>query len=145
MNDSVIKVAHQISAIDRMMIDGIENYQFQLVEFTHAVHLKLAYCYLAQKGLSRSIETMQNTLKGFLHANGVDRNKFHVTLTHAWLRVVWHFMQDSPVMSSADEFVKHNPALLHKDLLSSHYSHELLFSDRARKQFVEPDLNVLPL
>lgn len=137
-------VIHQISAVDQMMVKSLENYHFQLAEFNHAVHLKLAYCYLVQTGIRQSLVSMENTLKGFLHANGVDKNKFHVTLTGAWLKAVWYFMQNSPEINSADEFIKLHPALLNKDLLLSHYSHELLYSDQARKKFVQPDLNPFP-
>ena len=144
MNKTLELIAHQINATDQMMVASIEDYRFNLVEFNHAVHIKLAYCYLVKNGPKTSILNMQNTLKGFLHANGVDRNKFHVTLTHAWLKAVWHFMQNCPAMKSSDEFIQNNPALLNKDLLLSHYSHELLFSDKARKKYVDPDLNRLP-
>ncbi len=135
---------HQISATDRMMVESIENYQFQLVQFSHAIHVKLAYCYLALHGPQIGLKKMQETLIKFLDFNGVDRNKFHVTLTHAWLNAVWYFMQKSPVIQCAKDFVEANPALLNKDLLAHHYIHELLFSKRARIKFVQPDLNPFP-
>ncbi len=137
-------IRHQVSRADQMMVESIEHNRFQLAEFDHAIHVRLAYCYLVEVGLIPSQQKMEQTLRQFLKFNGVDSNKFHVTLTIAWLKAVWHFMQQSPVMSSSAEFLQAHPVLLNKDILLSHYSHQLLFSDRARKHFVEPDLNPLP-
>jgi hypothetical protein len=43
-----------------------------------------------------------------------------------------------------EDFLTANPQLLKRDLLSAHYSRELLFSPEARASFVEPDLLPLP-
>jgi len=138
------KTAHRISPIDKLLMASIENGTMQLAEFNHSTHLKLVYCYLAELGLAKSFKKMSQTLKFFLSAKGVDGNKFHKTLTHAWIQTVWHHMQHNDNTNSADEFLNNNQFLLNKDLMLSHYSHELLFSDKARKQFIPPDLNPLP-
>ncbi len=138
------KIACNLSRNDELFVAAIENNNFHLAEFNHAAHVKLAYCYLAQAGLENSIKKMSQTLKSYLLANGVDGNKFHVTITHAWIRAVWYFMKKSEQTHSADEFIKTYPALLNKDILLSHYSHNLLFSDRARSQFVYPDISPIP-
>ncbi len=131
--------------MDELMVAAIENHVMQLPEFTHQSHVKLAYCYLSSYGFESGGKRMQNTLRNFLKAHGVSSDKFHMTLTHGWLIAIWHFMQNSPIANSADEFLAHNPVLLNKDILLSHYSHDLLFSERARKQFIEPDLNPLSI
>jgi len=134
-------VNHQINAVDQMMVNSIENHLFQIEAFSHSIHLKLGYCYVVQNGVKQATVIMKNTLTSFLHANGVARNKFHVTITVAWLKVIGLCLQNGPVMSSAEAFLHHNPCLLSKDLLLSYYSPDLLFSDKARKRFVDPDLN----
>lgn len=141
MIESTSQSIHQTTRIDVMLVESIESHRFQLAEFSHAVHLKLAYFYLVTQTKEQAYLSMERTLRAFLEANGVDKNKFHLTLTHAWLELVWQCLQSSHPMPSADAFVQQNPGLLNKDLLSFYYSHDLLFSDRARKQFVEPDLN----
>ena len=138
------KSHHFISHRDQFLIDAIENHVLQLTDFNHETHVKLAYCYLTQLGLKNSVMKMSNSLKGFLKAKGVASNKFHATLTEAWLKAVWHFMQQSNSMQSADEFIQANPVLLNKNILLSHYSQGVLFSEQARIRFVEPDLNPLP-
>ncbi len=137
-------IEHHYSSIDQFMVDAIENHTLQLAEFSHATHIKLAYCYLTKFGLEASKELMEKTLKNFLSHNSIDPNKYHKTLTQAWLIAVWHFMQKTDEMHAADEFLEYNPVLLNKDILLSHYSYERLYSEQARKQFIEPDLNELP-
>jgi len=136
---------HRIDHADQLLVDAIENHVMQLSEFTHQNHVKLAYCYLVQFGLSASSKIITRSLKSFLKAKGVDANKFHVTLTEAWLKAVWYFMQLSPACQSSESFLENSPMLLNKDLLLSHYSHELLFSECARKHYVEPDLSAFPI
>ena len=136
--------SNHLAASDVLLLEAIENRQLQLAEFSHEVHIKLAYVYLAQAGLKGACQRMPKTLGGFLQHHGVDPNKFHATLTEGWLRAIWHFMQQSPGTESADDFLRQNPVLLNQEILLSHYSHERLFSDRARKRYVEPDLNPFP-
>ena len=123
---------------------AIEQHQLQLAEFNHQAHLSMAYVYLTRGGFDQAFNNMSETLQKFLKANGVDSGKFHLTLTWAWLKAVWHFMRQSDPMASAREFLEANPVLLNKDILLSHYSHERLFSDRARRRLVYPDLNPFP-
>ena len=141
MIESTTQSIHQTTPIDVMLVESIESHRFQMAEFSHAVHLKLAYFYLATLTKKQAFLSMERTLRVFLEANGVDKNKFHLTLTHAWLELVWQCMQSCHPMPSADAFVQQNPGLLNKDLLSFYYSQDLLFSQKARKRFVQPDLN----
>jgi hypothetical protein len=53
-------------------------------------------------------------------------------------------MQRSPAARSADAFIEANPALLDTRIMLTHYSRERLFSDAARREFVEPDLAPIP-
>ncbi|WP_223789129.1 hypothetical protein [Marinicella meishanensis] len=135
---------HCLVAQDLMLLAAVENRQLQLAEFNHAVHIKVAYGYLVQVGLAGACQQMPATLRGFLQHHGVDPKKFHATMTEGWLRAIWHFMQHGPASESADEFLQQNPVLLNREILLSHYSHERLFSDRARQRYVEPDLNPFP-
>ena len=49
-----------------------------------------------------------------------------------------------PEASSADDFMARNPLLLDSKIMLTHYSADLLFSDQARAEFVEPDLDPIP-
>ena len=45
---------------------------------------------------------------------------------------------------SANAFIDNNPKMLNKEIMMTHYSAELLFSDEARGHFVAPDLDPIP-
>ena len=144
MHNTISHTKHRISPQDELLVAAIEQHQLQLAEFNHQAHLSMAYVYLARGGFDQAFNIMSDTLQKYLKANGVDAGKFHLTLTWAWLKAVWHFMCQSEPMSSASAFLAANPVLLNKDILLSHYSHERLFSDRARRRLVHPDLNPFP-
>jgi hypothetical protein len=144
MYNTISHTNHQVSSQDEWLVAAIEQHQLQLAEFNHQAHLSMAYVYLARGGFDRAFTQMSETLKKYLKAKGVDAGKFHLTLTWAWLKAVWHFMRQSAPMSSAKAFLEANPVLLNKDILLSHYSHDRLFSDRARRRLVHPDLNPFP-
>ena len=58
-------------------------------------------------------------------------------------RVLDRLAVDSAPLAFA-AFLEAHPELLRRDLLSAHYSEGLLFSERARDSFLEPDLAPLP-
>jgi len=135
---------HQLSAIDEITLQSIENKYLQLAEFNHAMHLRLAYCYLIKWGVKNAGKQMKKTLISFLSFHGVDSSKYHETITQGWLKAVWHFMQQSHPLPSSEAFLKENPVLMNKEILLSHYSEERLFSEQARVQYLAPDLNPFP-
>ena len=113
-------------------------------EFDHPAHLRLAYIHLATHGPDEAVTTFREALLGFLRRHQVDPGKFHETLTQAWLQAVWYFMQRFGDTTSADDFLQKSTVLHDSKVMLTHYSRELLFSDEARRQFVEPDLDPIP-
>jgi hypothetical protein len=53
-------------------------------------------------------------------------------------------MEHDSGADSANTFIENNPTMLDKNIMMTHYSGELLFSDKAREQFVSPDLAPIP-
>ena len=45
---------------------------------------------------------------------------------------------------SAESFIDQNPEMLDSNIMMTHYSAEVLFSNEARARFVEPDLEPIP-
>ena len=113
-------------------------------DFTHRAHLRLAYIYLAGNGAKTAYEQTCRSLQKFLNHHGIDSSKFHQTMTYAWILAVRHFMEKTEHSRSADDFVNQNPLMLDTAIMMTHYSREVLFSDKARSQFVEPDLDPIP-
>lgn len=135
---------HELSDADREFRRAFEAGAFAPADFSHRQHVRLAYVYLVDSDVDLALERMRAALVCFLSHHGIPATKYHETLTRAWILAVHHFMHRTPEASSADDFIDRNPALLDSRIMLTHYSAGLLFSDGARAQFVEPDLDPIP-
>ncbi len=113
-------------------------------EFDHTAHLRLAYVHLATHGPEAAVTTFRDALLTYLRHHQIDAGKFHETLTQAWLRAVWHFMQRAGDTMSSDDFLRASIVLQDPQVMLTHYSREVLFSETARRAFVAPDLEPIP-
>lgn len=105
----------------------------------------MAYVYLCRHDPDGATEAMKRALLSFLDHLGVGAAKYHETITKAWVMAVRHFMERTtdPCAGYA-EFIDRNPVLLDSKIMLTHYSAEVLFSDEARAEFVDPDVSPIP-
>ena len=123
----------------------VELCEFPVPDFDHKAHIRLAYVYLAENGTEQAVNLMRDTLTDLLKHAGIDPSqKYHQTLTEAWILAVNHFMKKTGSAQSANEFIEQNPVMLDSKIMLTHYSAELLFSEEARKAFFEPNLDPIP-
>ena len=134
---------HDLSEQDLAFRAAFETFVIEPAGFDHRAHVRLAYAYLAGSEVEQAFLDMRGSLLAFLTHNNVPASKFHETLTRAWILAVHHFMDRSST-SSFDDFIVRNPVLLDSKIMLTHYSAGLLFSENARGQFVEPDLEAIP-
>jgi hypothetical protein len=112
-----------------------------LEDFSHRDHLRVAFAYARRGGLEAALDGARR-IRGFAEALGAP-GQYHETMTVGWARLVGsRTVASEPLPFPA--FLAAHPELLRHDLLSVHYSHDLLASERARAAFVEPDLTPLP-
>ncbi len=71
-------------------------------------------------------------------------DKYHETLTVAWLRLVGSAMARVPLDASFEDLTIAAPELLDKRTIEKFYSSAVLESEEARTSWVEPDLQPLP-
>jgi hypothetical protein len=136
---------YSISKDDLTFKDQVESCQFPVADFDHRAHIRLAYIYLSGNSTGRSVQLMRDALLQLLKHAGIDPSqKYHETLTEAWILAVHHFMKSTNSAESADEFIDKNKEMLDSKIMMTHYSADVLFSDAARKAFVEPDLDPIP-
>ncbi|MEM1433850.1 MAG: hypothetical protein AAGG11_07350 [Pseudomonadota bacterium] len=133
-----------LSSADRTFVADIEACEFPIADFDHQAHLRLAYIYLTSGNPIAATRQMEASLRTLLSFNGVDAGKFHVTLTRAWIFAVYHFMQRVPDCASSADFVASAPQLLNTQIMETHFSPELLFSETARNTTVYPDRDPIP-
>lgn len=133
-----------VNAADALFRERFEACDLDAGDFHHREHLRLAYVYLAVFEPDVARQKMEESLRRFLAHLGAPSSKFHQTLTEAWLHAVRHFMERiGPTLSFADFAAKAAP-LLDKDIMLTHYTLDLLWSEKARAAFVEPNLQPIP-
>ena len=121
---------------DDELVQGFES--ASLPSFPHADHVRLTIIYLNRHGRARTEQKLFEGLRRFATAKGVP-NKFHVTMTVAWLDLVDDARRQHPEARDASELLKLCPELLNRDALSQFYSSDRLASDEARLGWVPPD------
>ena len=116
-------------------------------DWKHAEHLVVALCYLRVDSLEAATAKMRAGIFNLLAAFGVDLEKempYHETITVFWMRTAYAYM----LMNEDRSFVEKANGLCElydKDHPLKFYSRELLFSDRARAEYVEPDIRAFNL
>ncbi|HJU54476.1 MAG TPA: hypothetical protein VJ715_07895, partial [Pyrinomonadaceae bacterium] len=106
-------------------------------------HLVVALCYLrgSHLAVAQAATRMRAGLYRYLDHNGVDRRKYNETITLFWLKRVHGFLDRAdttrPTADLANEMLE---LCGNATLVNDYYSKERLFSEEARKVWVEPDL-----
>ena len=135
---------HQTSIDDGNLCRQLEALNWPPSEFNHRLHVRLAYIYLSQKTQEDAFLAMRDWTFRYLAHHDLDPGKYNETLTRAWMLAVRHFMARTPKSQSSDDFVEKNPRILDSAIMMTHYSRDLLWSDEARRVFIEPDLDPIP-
>jgi hypothetical protein len=109
-----------------------------LSEFPHASHVRLTLIYLGRHGEAEARRRLADGLLLFATAKG-HPEKYHVTLTRAWLELIESALRRHPHTSDPRTLVAACPELLDRDAIKCFYSPECLASDDARAGWVPPD------
>jgi len=126
----------------RSVVRGFESCETDKADFKHQDHLAVAVCYLQDLSVAEATEKLRASLFRFVDHHGVDRKKYNETITVFWLEIVAEKLRSLPPESSLP--TKCNvvvEALSDACLMLEYYSADLLFSDKAKEEFVRPDLN----
>jgi hypothetical protein len=134
---------HAASQSDRDFRAAFESCAVAPAQFNHQAHLRLAYVYLVENDLASAQRKMRDALLSFLAAHGIPSEKFHETLTRAWVLAVRHFMSRCSSLCFSEFAAKSQP-LFDSKVMLTHYSAGVLLSPRARTCYVEPDLEAIP-
>lgn len=135
---------HKWSVEDQRYLNMFESYEIDAATFHHREHLRIAYVLVATYGLEAAFVRLKASLLGLLNHLGVGTEKYHETVTYAWLLAVHHFMHMTADSKSFDDFIHRNSLLLDASIMGSHYSQSLLQSPEAKAKFLEPDLDPIP-
>ncbi|HET8736432.1 MAG TPA: hypothetical protein VFM69_07525 [Pricia sp.] len=108
--------------------------------FNHEAHMRLVWIHINKYGLDNAIKNICSQLSNFVTRLGA-RDKYNKTLTIAAIKAVYHFMLKSKV-HNFKSFITEFPRLKthFKEIMDCHYSNNIYTSEKAKKEFVEPDL-----
>ncbi|NNF51198.1 MAG: hypothetical protein HKN59_02050 [Gammaproteobacteria bacterium] len=128
---------------EEKFLDSFENCLLPPGEWTHAAHIQMAWLCLQADVFDAALTRIR---AGILRYNAKVLNKlgeYHETVTVAFATLIASRIEPGETWEqfrgrNADLFARKPPAL------ANYYSAEMLMSERARSQFVEPDLQPLP-
>jgi hypothetical protein len=122
------------SLSDDEFLAAVHDTRLRTSEFRHADHLRLAWLWLHRASQKEAEDQVCLAIKQFAAHHNVP-HLYHETVTLAWVRLL--ATHHEPTFS---EFLEGNEARLNKELLLRFWSPELLASDRAKREWVPPDL-----
>ncbi len=112
-------------------------------EFTHEAHLTVALWYLSRLSMMDATERMRDGLFRFL--NHYNERGYNETITVFWLKLVQSFLAGKTNSSRSITEMANELAATYNNsrLIFDYYSKELLASEEAKDNWVEPDLRPL--
>jgi hypothetical protein len=112
-------------------------------QFRHPQHINLAFYAVRRYGMPDAVGAICGWIRQIAAYERAPQ-KYHHTVSRAWVELVAHHVAADPDCREFDVFADHNPALLDKRLLSRHYRSSTLAAGPARQGWVEPDLLPFP-
>jgi hypothetical protein len=125
------------------VIGGFESATVSPSEFSHASHMTVAAAYLLELPFQEALSRMRDGLRRLLKLNGLEG--YNETITVFWFLYVMNFIAEAG--HGLDQLELTNRLLAScsgSALIKSFFSAELLSSEVARAEWVEPDLKPIP-
>jgi hypothetical protein len=126
---------------DQSFIDAFESGRLPNAAFHHRDHVRLSWLYLRRGGPASGSRAVLDGIRHFAVVHGA-ADRFHVTLTLFWVKLVQHLIDTYPGAPTFDDLVTHFPRVLDKSLVYKHYSPEHLGA--GRQNWLQPDLRPMP-
>lgn len=115
-----------------------------LSEWTHKAHLAVAVWHLYHFNNEKSLILLRARIITYNEATGgqnTENGGYHETITQFWIKIIQNFIDENSnlnLLELVNTFLESEDS--QRDSLLRDYSKELLFSERARAFWVEPDL-----
>ena len=125
------------------IVRAFENGTIKRENWRHAEHLTVAVYYAFHHDFEQALLKMRGGIFNLLRGFEIDLSKempYHETLTVFWMRTIFDLLKGNKDDSSIETANKILEMCSDKDLPLKFYSRETLFSDKARKNYLEPDL-----
>jgi hypothetical protein len=123
----------------REVVTRFEHSEYALEEFSHSRHVTVACWYLCTMKPEEALDLMRSGLQHLIAHHG--RQGYHETITRFWMELLLEYLHGLP--EAMDRIEKINRAVeahREKDVVFRYYSRELVTSNTARREWVEPDV-----
>jgi hypothetical protein len=121
-----------------------EDHRLPKSSWTHAAHVSVAACYLFGSDPGAVLPRMRAAIRGYNESAGTANTPtsgYHETITVFWLRMVDEFLRQSHPASRLEAARLAVTAFAEQRALhSGYYSFNVATDTRARREWVEPDL-----
>jgi hypothetical protein len=131
-----------VTAADEQFLAAFEAGKIANQDFHHRDHLRLAWIQIRRLGPDLAADTVARAIRRFASHHG-HADRYHETMTRFWVRVVGMGITRHPTLSF-DDLLGAELHLLDKNLPFRHWSRERMASDEARRQWIEPDVRLMP-
>ena len=125
------------------IVQGFETCTTSATDFPHRSHLVLATWYLNGSTVAVALDKMRASILAFLKHYGIN-GKYNETISLFWIIVVKNFLdtlqQDVTLLERTNAVIE---ALGDSSLMFEYYSRDLLWSEKAMNEWVDPDLKPL--
>jgi hypothetical protein len=126
------------------LVSAFELCSFHPSEFRHYQHLTVGLWYVWHLSFADATEKVTTGIRRLARTYG--KTGYHETITLFWLRIVANFVAErrrtsSLVMTANALIGNYND----KNFIRKFYSEELLDSAKAKAEWVEPDVQPLPV
>ncbi|MEP0262888.1 hypothetical protein [Dokdonia sp.] len=131
---------HHTQLTDTDFAEQFKNGSLNPEIFNHEAHLRLAWIYISTFGLKQAEHQIQDQLQKFVEIIGA-KDKYHKTLTIVAIKIVNHFFQKSKSDNFTDFIDEYSQLKTDfKELINTHYSFDIFGSEKAKTEFLKPDL-----
>lgn len=111
--------------------------------FGHRQHIHLTFLAVHRYGMPAAIGKVSGWIRQIAAHHGAPQ-KYHDTVTRAWVELVAHHVETDPQCTEFTAFAQRHSRLLDKQLLTVHYRPSTLTTKGAREDWIEPDLAPFP-
>ncbi len=130
---------------DEEFLQKFEDCSLSRECWTHTAHIRMAW--LQMERAASFYEALERIRVGIVSFNAsVNNAGYHETITVAFARLIYLRRQSDVEARNWQDFLIRHSDLVSRDnpILRTYYSAEVLHSNYARANFVEPDLRPLP-
>lgn len=135
-----------LDASDLAFIEKFENCGFQKACWNHEAHVRMAWIQLSRSAsFGEALERIRGGIMRFnASVSGVG---YHETVTVAYTHVIHFRMLQGLPEQTWGEFFSLNADLIERQppFLGRYYSRDLVTSEKAKGEFIQPDKKLLPI